>query len=160
MTTQQWDQDHPPMPEEIRNELLEHRNRLAIFANMLDPNLEKEEPIINPVEHSDLIRQLVSERAISGNRTTVWVFNQTADMVNRLDEMQMECSRAKAFPAQGTIEKLRQQLDDAAFPLHDDADESQVESIALELRKMAVEIVDLIEEDLQQAFGEGHRMSL
>lgn len=160
MSTRQWEQDHPPMPEEVRNEFLEHRKKLAIMSNMLDHNLEKEEPIVDPIAYADLIRQMVSDKAQSGLRTTIYVFDRTTEIVTRLDEMQMVCSREKAFPAQEVIEQLRQRLEDIVFPLHGNVNASQISVIALELREMTSGIVDLIEEDLQQAFGSGHQTSL
>jgi hypothetical protein len=147
MTTYRWEQAHEPMPVDVREGLLQIRRTFLVLAWL--PNRRSE---VAPKGFDGLANELDSR---CGNRD-IMEFTKFSleEFLPTLESYRQLCNEAMAWPAAQWIEEMRQSWEDDLLP------ESTVLFDDKWMAMQAETIVDTIEEDLQQAFGEGHTLSL
>ena len=146
MTTYQWEQPHEPMPPEVRDSLLDIRKDLLVLSWLPDRRT-------SPAPTGLGGRAAEMESTIGDRNFTEYAEQYLLEHSRTLEDLRTRCNEASAFPAASWLEEIRQGWEDELEPSDKEIDVEWLDSQA-EL------IFVTIDEDLQQAFGEGHRLSL
>jgi hypothetical protein len=147
MTTYRWEQAHEPMTVDVREGLLQMRRVLLVLAWL--PNRRRKAA---PIGFDGLANELDIR---CGNRD-IEEFTKSSleEFLPTLETYRQICNEAMAYPASQWIEEMRQSWEDDLLP------ESATFFNVKWMEDQAASIVNTIEEDLQQAFGDGHTLSL
>jgi len=147
MTTYQWEQAHEPMPSEVRDNLIEIRKAILVLAWL--PNRRSEAA---PKGLDGLASEL--DKRCGSQSISDFISEYLQEQLPTLEEFRKSCNEAMAYPAASWIEEIRQSWEDETT-----VDiSSEISADWLETQAELIRVT--IEEDLQQAFGDGHRMSL
>jgi len=134
------------MPDDVRESLLNIRKILLVLAWIPDRY------DIGPPKGLDGLANELS-KLIVREQFVDFMTKRIELIAEQLDNHQLECSEVGAYPAQQELDMFRQLLLDGPM------DDVPVEEIPEWLEDQAEKLIEIVEFDLQQAFGSGHTLS-